>query len=91
MPTNSHFEIQEIQADQVRQKDHERLQAAINCLQCNMYELECYLEKLDTATNDTQRAQHMNSAINHLVSNIQPNLRIDLLAQSQAELAKLGD
>jgi hypothetical protein len=32
----------------------------------------------------------MNSAINHLVCNIQPNLRIDLLAESQAELAVLG-
>jgi hypothetical protein len=31
----------------------------------------------------------MNYAINHLYSNIQPNLRIDLLADSQADLAKL--
>ncbi len=31
----------------------------------------------------------INYAINHLCCNIQPNLRIDLLADSQAELAKL--
>jgi hypothetical protein len=53
----------------------ERLQDSINTLQRAMYELECYEEKFH--------------AINHLVCNIQPNLRIDLLADSQAELAKL--
>jgi len=79
-----------IQAKQTRNLAQERLQTAINTLQRSMYDLECYLERLDAADSDTERAWVMNSAINHLVCNIQPNLRIDLLAESQAELAVLG-
>ena len=90
MPDNSQNEIPTSHACHVRQQAHERLQAAINCLQLNMFELECYLEKLDATANDIQRAEIINAAINHLVTGIQPNLRIDLLAHSQAELCKLG-
>jgi hypothetical protein len=52
-----------------------------------MYEMECYQDKLAEATTDGERSQVLNWAINHLICNIQPNLRIDLLAASQAELA----
>ena len=79
-----------LKAEHTRQQANQRLQAAINCLQCNMYSMECLLEKLDTAKDDAERAQVMNSAINHLATGIQPNLRIDLLPDSQSELAKLG-
>ena len=79
-----------LKAQYARQQAQQRLQSAINTLQRNMYSMECLLEKLEEAKDDTERAQVMNSAINHLICNIQPNLRIDLLAQSQAELAKLG-
>jgi hypothetical protein len=89
MPANSQNEIPTLHATDVRQQAHDRLQAAINCLQRNMFELECYVEKLDAAANDAQRAQIINAAINHLVTGIQPNLRIDLLARSQGELSKL--
>ena len=79
-----------LKAENTRQQVNQRLQAAINCLQRNMYSMECLLEKLNTAKDDAERARVMNSAINHLVTGIQPNLRIDLLADSQSELAKLG-
>ena len=91
MTVNSQNEIPTLHATYVRQQAHDRLQAAINCLQRNMFELECYVEKLDAAANDAQRAEIINAAINHLVKGIQPNLRIDLLARSQAELCKLRD
>lgn len=79
-----------IQAKQTRKLAQERLQAAINTLQRSMYEMECYVERLEAADSDSERAWVMNGAINHLVCNIQPNLRVDLLAESQAELAVLG-
>lgn len=79
-----------LEAKSARVKASERLQAAINQLQRSMYDMECYAEKLATAKNDRERAQAMNWAINHLVCNIQPNLRIDLLAASQAELAVMA-
>ena len=82
-------EIQEIVAKQVREIAKERLQSAINSLQRAMYDLEVYADKFDNAVTDYERGKVMNYAINHLYCNIQPNLRIDLLADSQAELAKL--
>ena len=83
-------ELKELQAQQVREIAKERLQSAINSLQRAMYELERYAEKFDEAEDNAERAKVLNLSINHLVCNIQPNLRIDLLAHSQAELAKLG-
>ena len=82
-------ELQEIVAKQVREIARERLQLAINSLQRAMYDLEVYSDKFDNAGTDYERGKVVNYAINHLYCNIQPNLRIDLLADSQAELAKL--
>jgi hypothetical protein len=47
--------------------------------------LEVYADKYDNAGTDYERAKVINYAINHLYCNIQPNLRIDLLADSQAD------
>jgi hypothetical protein len=82
-------ELEAPQAQQVREKAKQRLQSAINSLQRAMYDLEVYADKYDSAGTDYDRAKVINYAINHLYCNIQPNLRIDLLADSQAELAKL--
>lgn len=82
-------ELQAIAAQQVREMAKERLQSAINSLQRAMYALDVYADKFDNAGTDYERGKVMNYAINHLYCNIQPNLRIDLLADSQAELAKL--
>ncbi len=79
-----------IEAKSVRTTASERLQMAINQLQRSMYEMECYQDKLAEATTDLERSQVLNWAINHLICNIQPNLRIDLLATSQAELAVMA-
>ena len=87
MTTNQ--KIQELKEQQVREVAKERLQSAINSLQRAMYDLEVYADKYDTASTDYDRAKVINYAINHLYCNIQPNLRIDLLADSQAELVKL--
>jgi hypothetical protein len=87
MKTNP--EIRALQEQLVRTEAKERLQSAINSLQRAMYDLEVYVDKYDNAGTDYDRAKVINYAINHLYCNIQPNLRIDLLADSQAELAKL--
>jgi nucleoside-specific outer membrane channel protein Tsx len=87
MKTNP--DIQALHEQQVREIAKQRLQSAINSLQRAMYDLEVYADKFDNASTDYDRAKVINYAINHLYCNIQPNLRIDLLAGSQAELAKL--
>jgi hypothetical protein len=78
-----------LKAKYARKQARQHLQSSINTLQKTMYNMECYLEKLENAKNDAERADVMNWAINHLVCNIMPNVRIDLLARSQAELAAI--
>ena len=68
----------------------QRLQDAVNTLQRSMRELEAYIERFDQADNDRERSQIVNWAVNYLVCSITPNLRIDLLADSQAQLAGLS-
>lgn len=74
----------------VRTHARKNLQSAVNNLQAALRVMESYVEKLEAAGSDSERAWVMNCAIEHLVCNLQPNLRIDLLASSQAELAVLG-
>ena len=50
--------------------------------------MDSFVAEFDGAATDGDRAKILNWTINHLVTNIQPNLRIDLLADSQSELAK---
>ena len=89
MDSESHSKAREYEANYIRRKAQERLQHSINTLQGTMYEMELYLERLEQAQTDAVRADVINWAINHLVCNIMPNVRIDLLAHSQAELVAL--
>ena len=90
MNTDIKNQPRSLKANYERTQARKHLQSAINRLQRSMYDLECCLENLEAAENDAERAKALNAAINPLVCNMQPNLRIDLLAESQAELAKLG-
>jgi DNA-binding transcriptional regulator YbjK len=83
-----HF--QEIQKQYAVTQAKERLQDAVNTLQRSMYELEVYIERFDQAETERERSQVVNWAVNYLVCSITPNLRIDLLADSQAQLAALA-
>jgi hypothetical protein len=81
--------LSELVAEQVRKNANERLQDAVFILQCAIYEIECYRLRLEKAASDQERAQLLNWALNFLVCNTMPNLRIDLLANTQAELCAL--
>jgi acetyl-CoA carboxylase carboxyltransferase component len=90
MNADTQKQARSLKANYERTQARKRLQSAISTLQRSMYDMECILEKLDDATDDSERSKHLNAAINHLVCNIQPNLRIELLANSQAELAVMA-
>ena len=76
------------EAKHARVQPAQQMQDAINHLQRTHYEMDRYVERMEEAATDRERAQILNCSINHLVCNIMPNLRIDLLANSQAALAK---
>jgi hypothetical protein len=81
-------ELAAYEAKHAREQAVQQMQDAINHLQRTHYEMDRYLERMEEAATDRERAQLLNWSINHLVCNIMPNLRIDLLANSQAALAK---
>jgi hypothetical protein len=81
-------ELAAYEANNAREQAVQQMQEAINHLQRTHYEMDRYLERMEEAATDRERAQMLNWSINHLVCNIMPNLRIDLLANSQAALAK---
>jgi hypothetical protein len=81
-------ELAAYEAKHAREQAVQQIQETINHLQRTHYEMDRYLERMEEAATDRERAQILNWSINHLVCNIMPNLRIDLLANSQAALAK---
>jgi hypothetical protein len=81
-------ELAAYEAKNAREQAVQQMQEAINHLQRTHYEMDRYLERMEEAATDRERAQILNWSINHLVCNIMANLRIDLLANSQAALAK---
>ena len=80
----------QIVAEMTRKSARESLMNARNTLERALQEMDSYVAQFDGAATDGDRAKILNWTINHLVSSIQPNLRIDVLADSQSELAKRG-
>ena len=77
-------------AAQARDKAEQRLRDAVNVLQRSIEEINRYQERLLDCKTDVERSQVINWAVNYLVCSITPNLRIELLADSQAELRALA-
>ena len=83
-------EIKKLAATYTREEARSRLLHVANELIKASFNIEEYIERFDSAENDAHRARIVNWALSHLVCNIQTNLRIDLLANSQAALANTG-
>lgn len=81
--------INVIAAEQVRRDAAQRLQSVVQALQVSVHEIERYHAKLAEARSDTERAKLMNWTVHYLVCCTVPNLRIDLIAESQFDLDAL--
>jgi len=82
--------IAAMMAEQVRHNAAQRLQTVIETLEMSIHEIERYQAKLNDAACDTERAELMNWTVQFLVCYAVPNMRIDLLADSQFELKALA-
>jgi hypothetical protein len=75
--------------DQLKQQNaREALVYARDILKRAIREIDTYIDYLDKAENNSKRAQIMNWALYYLVCNILPNVRLDLIANAQAEFSK---
>lgn len=78
----------EIKAQYAEETALKALLHAQTTLEANMRELDRYIEKFKEASTPKDKAAVLNWSLNHLVCNITPNLRLDLIANAQAELAR---
>ena len=84
------LDLDTLMRQMTEQKAKEALLTARSTLERSLRELDHYIERLDTAETLQDKSQVMNWALNALACNITPNLRLDLIANAQAELASVA-
>ena len=84
------LDLDTLMRQMTEQKAKDALLNARSTLERSLRELDHYIERLDTADTPHDKSQVMNWALNALACNITPNLRLDLIANAQAELASVA-
>jgi hypothetical protein len=78
---------------QQRQDDNAK-QVLLNAratLERTQRDLDHQIARLDDATSDHDKARIMRSVLHDLTCNILPNLRLDLIADAQADFARRAE
>ena len=78
----------EFQAHYAEQRGREAIAQAKKTLEDAWQELDRYAIRDTTAESIKDKADVLNWTLGYLASNITPNLRLDLIAAAQAELAR---
>ncbi len=78
----------EFQAHYAEQRGREAIAQARATLARALQELDGYGERYEASASPKDKAKALNWALNYLASGIMPNLRLDLIADAQAELAR---
>lgn len=55
-----------------------------------LQELDAYIEQFEAANSPARKAELLNWTLNHLATGITPNLRLDLIANAQAQFTRLA-
>lgn len=84
------LDLDTLMRQMTEQKAKDALLTARSSLERSLRELDHYIERLETAETPHDKSQVMNWALNALACNITPNLRLDLIANAQAELASVA-
>lgn len=84
------LDLDTLMRQMAEQKARDALLTARSTLERSLRELDHYIERLDAAETPQEKSQVMNWALNALACNITPNLRLDLMANAQAELASVA-
>ena len=76
--------------DAAQRNAREALAQARSTLERALRELDRYTSRFEEAESLRDKADVMNWTLNELACNITPNLRLDLIANAQAELASVA-
>ena len=78
----------EFQTRYAEQNGREAIAQARATLERALREIDSYSERYASAETLRDKANALNWTLNYLVTGITPNLRLDLIANAQAELAR---
>ena len=78
----------EMMTEQAERMAREALADPRSTLERALRELDRYAEQLDAAETLSEKAKVMNWVLNYLASGITPNLRLNMIANAQAELIR---
>lgn len=78
----------EFQAHYAEQRGREAIAQARATLERALREIDSYAERYDSADALRDKTKVLNWTLNYLATGVTPNLRLDLIADAQAELAR---
>ncbi len=78
-----------IEGHYTRECGQQRIEDVIAQLDRIKLEVQRYAGRYTEAQDDAERAKVLNWTIHHITTNLMSNIRIDLLADSQAQLTKI--
>ena len=79
-----------LESDYAQKLAAERLDEIVDQIERFKREVQRYADRYAEAEDNAERAKIVNWTIHHITTNLMCNLRIDLLADSQAALSRLG-
>ena len=85
------LDIQNLLQERQDENAKQALLIAKGALERSLRELNHHLDWLDATTSARDKARVMNSALHDLTCNILPNLRLDLIADAQADFARRAE
>ena len=90
MNDNTHTSRVELESEYAQKRAAERIDEIVDQIERFKREVQRYADRYAEAEDNAERAKVINWTIHHITTNLMSTLRIDLLADSQAALAKLG-
>lgn len=90
MNANTHPKALVLESDYAQKRAAERLDEIVDQIERFKREVQRYADRYAEAEDNAERAKVINWTIHHITTNLMCNLRIDLLADSQAALSRLG-
>jgi len=85
------LDIQNLLQERQDENAKQALLIAKGTLERSLRELNHHLDWLEATASPRDKARVMNSALHELTCNILPNLRLDLIADAQADFARRAE
>lgn len=90
MNANTNPTTRALESEYAQKRAAKRLDEIVDQIERFKREVQRYADRYAEAEDNAERAKVVNWTIHHITTNLMCNLRIDLLADSQAALSRLS-